>query len=145
MNLYIFRALTIFISISSVACVTTGKDLIASGDVAIETKDSENIRITNVYVKQKEDDLLIHAEVEPKKTVRYFYPEHLHYKFTEPNGKVFLDLKYSRYTQGTHGKRDLRHKSASFWLRMPINLPHGTKIHISHHDSHINEGELKIE
>ena len=139
------KILTIIIALVSVSCATTGKDLIDSGDVTIETKDSENVRITNVYVQQKEDDLLIHADVIPKNKVRFFHPEHLHYKFSESSGNVFLDLKLSRYTQETHGKRDTKHKKASFWFRMPMNLPTGTKIHISHHDNHLDDTNLTIE
>jgi len=135
-----YRILLTVVSLSIVfglsACTNKGVNLVKSGAVSVSTHSSGQVEIINVYVKKMENEVLIHADVRPTKAVRFFHPGHLIFEMTTADGKQIFNFDITRYTRKhSDSERRSKMKHVSFWVRMPLEVPSGAKLKVSHHDT----------
>jgi len=79
-----FSSLILVLIFSIGGCAMQGLDPTESDGLTIHTYDSEEVNISNVYVRQFEKEILIHADARPLRPVRIFHPGHLSFEiFTE--------------------------------------------------------------
>ena len=143
-NYRMFKAVFgLSISIGLSACASKGINLVKSGAVSVSTADSEQVKIVNVYVKQMEHEVLIHADVKPAKRVRFFHPGHLIFNMTTADNQEFFNLDITRYTREHNDSNLSVLKHVSFWIRMPVKIPNGAKLAVSHHGSNEHENKMK--
>jgi len=145
MNYYrlIFTTITVITLLSLGACASKGINLVKSGDLSIETSGSNNIKIVDVRVKQLENEVLIHADVKPVKAVRFFSPGHLSFELFMADGNQFFDLDVTRYSNKHSDGHRSKMKHASFWVRMPLDIPKGSKLKVTHHSRSVHERKVK--
>jgi len=126
---------TFFLIFTLSACASKGIDLRKTGDLTINVADSRQVKIANVYVKQFEGEILIHADAKPTRKIRFFHPGHLTFELVSAEGKQYFDLDVTRYTRehNDSGRSMLKH--VSFWVRMPMDIPKGSTLNVTHHES----------
>jgi len=66
--------LTLILSVGLNACASKGINLTKTGAVKVQIINSDQVLIANVYVKQLENEVLIHAVAKPTNPVRFFTP-----------------------------------------------------------------------
>jgi len=121
------------------ACATKGIDPTQSGGLTISTVDSKDVSVSNVYVRQFENEILIHADARPTEPVRFFHPGHLSFELFTADGHQFFNLDVTRYTRKHSDGHRSKMKHVSFWVRMPIDLPNGARLTVSHHEKSVHE------
>jgi len=141
-----YRILLTVVSLSIVfglsACANKGVNLVKSGAVSVSTHSSAQVEIINVYVKQMENEVLIHADVRPTRAVRFFHPGHLIFQMTTADGKQIFNFDITRYTRKhSDSERRSKMKHVSFWVRMPLDIPKGSKLQVTHHSRSEHEEE----
>jgi len=124
------------------ACANKGINLVKTGAVSVSTHSSGQVEIINVYVKKMENEVLIHADARPTEAVRFFHPGHLIFEMTSADGEQIFNFDITRYTrEHNDGERRSKMKHVSFWVRMPIEIPNGAKLAVSHHSSSVHENK----
>jgi len=139
----ILRALFLISLLSLGACASKGINLIKSGDLRVETNGSNQVKITNVHVKQLEYEVLIHADVRPVKAVRFFSPGHLSFELFTADGHQFFNLDVTRYSDRHGDGHRSKMKHASFWVRMPLDIPRGSRLVVTHHSRSVHQDKAK--
>jgi len=125
------------------ACASKSINLVKTGDITVKVFDSGNVNITNVYVKKLEHEVYIHADAKPIKRVRFFHPGHLSFELYTADGHQYFNLDVTRYSR-THNDGGLsKMKHVTFWIRMPLNIPRGSVLKVSHHESSVHQDKLK--
>jgi len=115
------------------ACATKGIDPTDTGDLSISIHDSEDVNIANVYVRQFESEILIHADAKPTSPVRFFKPGHLIFEMIGSDGQQLFNLDVTHYSRKHGESHRSKLKHVSFWVRMPMELPKGASLIVSHH------------
>ncbi len=121
--------------ITFTGCASKGVNMVKTGDVSVQIKNTNRVEINNVYVKQLKNEVLIHADVRPVKPTRFFQPGHLSFVLLTANGQQIFDLDVARYTREHMGSHNSAMKHVSFWVRMPLIIPKGAKLKVAHHNS----------
>lgn len=129
--------------ITFTGCASKGVNLVKTGDVSVQIKNSNQVEINNVYVKQLKNEVLIHADVRPLTPTRFFQPGHLSFILMTANGQQIFNLDITRYTREHMGSHNSAMKHVSFWVRMPLIIPEGAKLKITHHNSTAHKKPIK--
>jgi len=138
MNNYrtILMALSLISLLGLNACANKGINLVKTGAVSVSTYSSEQVEIINVYVRKIENEVLIHADARPTKAVRFFHPGHLIFELTSADGQQIFNFDITRYTrEHNDSERRSKMKHVSFWVRMPLEIPSGAKLNVTHHNT----------
>lgn len=134
------KIIPIFILIFTLsACASKSVNLGKTGDISINVSNSESVKIVNVYVKQFEGEILIHADAKPIKATRFFHPGHLSFELIAADGKKYFNLDVTRYTREHNDSGRSKLKHVSFWVRMPMDIPKGSILNVTHHDTSVHE------
>lgn len=125
------------------ACASKGLNLVKSGDVKVKVESSGLVKITNVRVKQLENEVLIHADARPVNPVRFFHPGHLSFELFTADGHQYFNLDVTRYSRQHADSQRSALKHVSFWVRMPLDIPKGSILKVIHHKKSVHEKEMK--
>ena len=133
----LFRLIVVLLGVLWISvlagCASKGVNLAKSGDLSVQVQGSDQVKIVNVHARQMGNEVLIHADVKSLKPVRFFSPGHLTFELFSPNGQRYFVLDVTRYTnRHVDGHRSSK-KHASFWVRMPLEIPKGSVLKVSHH------------
>ena len=110
---------------TATACSTT-KLVKDENGINIERIDSNAADIGHVYVTQVDDTLSLRGELKKRLSKRGPIPGHLHVTLINSQGEMLkeADINYTR--------RNVKSSKAFFSTKLPIDLPSGSTIRITH-------------
>ncbi|MDH5302194.1 MAG: hypothetical protein OEW58_12625 [Gammaproteobacteria bacterium] len=133
-NHFIPSILVLGITLFAATACTTTKLVKDENKITIERVDSNTANISHVYLKHSDGQLLLRGEVKPHQSSRRTpIPGHLHITLIDPQGKMLkeADISYMR--------RSVNSSKAFFSTELPVDLPPGSTIKITHFERQTHE------
>jgi hypothetical protein len=123
-GLVCFLALGVFTLLSG--CATTA-DSVFERAISLERVASQHAEVTHVYLVHEDGAFTVRGQLTKRYGMRGTIAGHLHVSVVDSSGEVVSDTRIG-YT-----RRSAQSRTATFFLKLPVEPPHGSTVQISHH------------
>lgn len=125
---HILSILFVGITLVTASACSTTKMVKEENSINIERIDSKVADISHAYLKRSDGQLILRGEVKRSSVGRGPIPGHLHITLIGPQGEMLKEANIS------YMRRNVKSSRAFFSTELPIDLPPGSTIKITHFD-----------